>query len=134
MPDKQGYGYPGMVDQNDKSGYGEKHGSIASPQGPCGYEISQGGGMGQKGGEPSGPFGSHKQTGSMLPITTRDGMQGAPQGGFGSVGSGGGISTPMDTSKSEMPGVTGSSGTGPVSGGGAKISSPWVGPWGDMVG
>lgn len=136
MPKGQGYGYEGMVDNNDKSGYGNKHGSIASPQGPCGYEVQAGSGPSQKGGEPSGSFGQHMQTpGTALPIVGRDGMQGAPQGGFGEVGRGGGISTPMDTSTSAMPGVSSSSGTGPTTGGGAKISTPWgTGPFGEMAG
>jgi hypothetical protein len=130
MPNK----YEGQVDGNDHAGYGVMHGQIASPQGPCGYEVQPGGGASQKGGEPNGPFGSHKQSNSPLPIATRDSLGGNPQQGFGNVGSGGGISTPMDTSTA-MPGVTGnSSGTGPTSGGGAKISSPFVSPWGDSVG
>lgn len=115
-------------------GMGEKHGEIASPLGPTGYSIEAGGGQGQKGGEPDGPFGQYKQSQSILPITTRDGLQGAPQQGFGNVGSGGGIATPMDNSGSAMPGVTGSSGSGSISGGGAKISTSFTSPWGDKVG
>lgn len=126
--------YEGQEDMNDRSGYGVMHGKIASPQGPCGYDVQAGGGASQKGGEPNGPFGQHKQSNSDLPIVTRDSMGGAPQQGFGNVGSSGGISTPMDTSKAEMPGVTGSSGTGATSGGGSKISTPFSSPWGDMVG
>jgi len=122
-----GTNYDGQVDSNDRAGYGNMHGKIASPQGPCGYDVEPGGGKSKKGGEPNGPFGQHLQSNSPLPIVGRDGMSANPtiQGG---------ISTPMDTSNA-MPGVTGnSSGTGPTGGGGAKISSPFVSPWGDMVG
>lgn len=113
-------------------GLGTMHGQIGSPQDPCPYDITAAGGKGQKGGEPDGPFGQYMQSPSPLPITTRDSLAGAPQQGFGNVGSGGGIDTPMDTS-TFMPGVSGkSSGTGPS--GGAKISSPFNSPWGDSVG
>jgi hypothetical protein len=50
----------------------------------------------------------------------------------GNLGTSGEISTPMDTSKAEMPGVTGSSGTGTT--GAAKISTPWSGIFGESVG
>src|SRR5262245_41185029 len=129
MPEGRDYAYgagPG-------GGLGTKHGPIGSPQEPCGYDITPGGGPSQKGGEPNGPFGQHMQSQSVLPIVGRDGLQGGPQEGFGNLGSGGGISTPMDTSTA-MPGVSGqSSGSGPTSGGGAKISSPFSSPWGDSV-
>jgi len=126
--------YLGQTDLNDGPGYGPMHGQIATPQGPCKYSIEPNGGKSVKGGEPMGPFGSHKETPNQMMGVSRDSMGGAPQQGFGNVGSGGGISTPMDTSAT-MPGVTGqSSGTGPTSGGGAKISSPFSSPWGDSVG
>lgn len=125
--------YEGQVDANDRGGYGNKHGQIASPQGPCGYEITPGGGGSQKGGEPKGPFGQHMQSSSVLPIVGRDSMSKSPQEGFGNLGSGGGIVTPMDTSTT-LPGVRGSDGSGPTSGNGAKISSPFNSPWGDSVG
>lgn len=113
-------------------GLGTMHGKIGSPQEPCGYEITPNGGGSQKGGEPNGPFGSHKETPNEMMGVARDSMSGAPQQGFGNLGSGGGISTPMDTSTA-MPGLSGqSSGTGPT--GGAKISSPWAGPFGESVG
>lgn len=119
--------YDGQVDANDKPGYGNKHGQIASPQGPCGYDIQPGGGRSQKGGEPDGPFGSHKQSSSVMPIVTRDSLGADPA-------SRGGITTPMDTAPT-LTGVSGKSdGTGPVSGGGAKISTPLGSPWGDSVG
>lgn len=116
-------------------GMGTMHGQIASPLDPCGYDISPSGGGGVKGGEPSGPFGQYQQSSSVLPITVRDSLPGAPQEGFANLGGAQGrFMTPMDNSKSAMPGVRGSDGTGAISGGEAKISSPWVGPWGDSVG
>jgi hypothetical protein len=130
MPEGRDYAYgagPG-------GGLGNKIGEIGSPQETPPYSIKADDGMSQKGGEPNGPFGQHMQSQSILPIVGRDSMNDSPQQGFGNTGSGGGISTPMDTSKSEMPGVTGSSGTGATSGGGAKISTPFTSPWGDMVG
>lgn len=106
-------------------GLGTKHGGIASPQGPCGYDITPNGGGSQKGGEPMGPFGSHKESPNEMMGVARDSMTGNPS-------SQGGFVTPMDTSNSAMPGITGqSSGTGPNNGG---ISSPWSGPFGDKVG
>jgi hypothetical protein len=113
-------------------GLGNKIGEIGSPLNNPPYSIEPSGGGGQKGGEPNGPFGQYTQSNSPLPITTRDSLGGAPQQGFGNVGSGGGIQTPMDNPSAAMPGVTGSSGTGPT--GGGKISSPFSGPWGDSVG
>ena len=112
---------------NGHGGLGERHGPFAGPWGACPYTITPNGGASMKGGEPNGPFGQYKETANDMMGVSRDSMQGAP-------GIQGGIATPMDTSKSEMPGVRGSDGTGPVSGGGAKISSPWSGPWGDSVG
>src|SRR5690348_2756674 len=96
-------------------GLGNKHGPIGSPLDPCGYEIQPGGGASQKGGETNGPFSQYKQSSSPLPIVGRDSMSGAPQQGFGNLGSGGGIVTPMDTAPT-LPGVRGSDGTGPTSG------------------
>lgn len=127
--------YLGQTDNNDGPGFGPMHGKIATPQGPCKYSIEPGGGASQKGGEPNGPFGQYMQSPSDLPIATRDSLSGAPQQGFGNLGgSQGKIQTPMDTSTA-MPGVSGqSSGSGPVSGGGAKISSPFSSPFGDKVG
>jgi hypothetical protein len=114
-------------------GRGTKHGGIASPQGPCPYEITPGGGNGQQGGEPDGPFGSHKQSSSPLPITTRDSLAGAPQQGFANLGGAQSrVKTPMDTAPT-IPGVTGqSSGSGPT--GAGKISTPFTSPWGETVG
>jgi hypothetical protein len=127
-------GYDYAYGAGPGGGLGTMHGQIGSPQDPCGYDITPGGGASKKGGEPMGPFGQYMQSASPLPIVGRDSMGGAPQQGFGNVGSGGGIVTPMDNSRSAMPGVRGSDGTGPVSGGGAKISSPLGSPWGDSVG
>lgn len=106
-------------------GLGNMHGQIGSPQDPCPYDITPNGGKSDKGGEPSGPFGAHKETANQMMGVDRDSMSATPtiQGG---------ISTPMDTSTASMPGVSGSSGTGPT--GGAKISSPFSSPWGDSVG
>lgn len=116
-------------------GLGNKHGQIASPQDPCPYSVEAGGGKSQKGGEPQGPFGQHLQSSSALPIVGRDGMQAnMPEGYLNLGGATGRVMTPMDNPTSAMPGVSGSDGTGPTSGGGAKISSPFNSPWGDMVG
>lgn len=103
----------GQTDNTDKAGLGEKHGSIASPQGPCGYEVTVGSGTGQKGGEPGYPT----QTGSEFPITTRDGFQ-------ANAGSGGAIESSMNQAGGIS--VSGSMGTGSQVGGG--ISSPFVDP------
>jgi hypothetical protein len=108
-------------------GLGNRHGPIVGPLDPCGYDITPGGGPSQKGGEPKGPFGQYMQSASPLPIVGRDGLTADSQAG-------GSIVTPMDTAKSEMPGVRGSDGTGATGGGGAKISSPLGSPWGDSVG
>lgn len=130
MPEKYEYAYGA-----GKGGglAGHMHGQIGSPLEQSPYTIEANGGGSQKGGEPAGPFGQYMETPNQMMGVGRDSMQGAPQGGFGSVGSGGGISTPMDTSTA-MPGVRGSDGYGPTSGGGAKIAGPWSGPWGEMVG
>lgn len=111
MPENQGaYGSgPG-------GGLGVKHGEIASPQGPCGYDAEPNGGKSLKGGDPTGRWAEHKETPNMMMGVSRDGLAANPSAG-------GDIITPMSTSKSEMPGLSGSSGTGPT--GAAKISSPW---------
>lgn len=131
MPEGREYAYgagPG-------GGLGNMHGKIGSPQEPCPYDVQAGSGPSQKGGEPSGPFGQYLQSPSPLPIVGRDGMQAAMPEGFGNTGGSiGRIQTPMDNPTSAMPGVTGSDGSGPISGGGAKISSPFTSPWGDSVG
>jgi hypothetical protein len=130
MPEGREYAYgagPG-------GGLGNKIGPFGSPLENPGYDLTPGGGASQKGGEPNGPFGSHQQSKCLLPIVTRDSLGGAPQQGTLNLGSGGKLDTPMDTSTA-MPGVTGeSSGTGPISGGGSRISTPLGSPWGDMVG
>lgn len=111
-------------------GMGHDHGAgIKSPQDPCPYVITPGGGGGQQRGEPNGPFGQYMQSNSPLPITTRDSLAGAPQEGFGNLGgSQGKIVTPMDTAPT-LPGVTGqASGTGST--GDGKISTPMTTPWG----
>lgn len=107
-------------------GLGNKHGPIAGPLQPCPYDITPGGGASQKGGEPNGPFGQYMQSPSPLPIATRDSLT-------GNTSAGGGLVTPMDTSTT-VPGVRGGDGSGPISGGGAKISTPLGSPWGDSVG
>lgn len=103
----------GATDNNDKSGLGEKHGSIASPQGPCGYEVNASSGAGQKGGEPGYP----QATPSELPVTTRAAVQ-------GNASSQGAIESSMN--QAGRFAVSGASGTGPKVGGG--ISSPFVDP------
>jgi hypothetical protein len=124
MPEGKEYAYG-----TGGPGLGNMHGQIGSPQDPCPYSIEPGGGGGQKGGEPNGPFGQYNQSPSPLPITTRDSLAGAPQQGFGNLGgSQGRISTPMDTAPT-IPGVSGqSSGSGPT--GDGKISTPMTTPWG----
>lgn len=115
-------------------GLGNDHGGgIKGPLEICPYEVTPGGGASQKGGEPNGPFGQYMQSSSLLPITTRDSLAGAPQQGFANLGgSQGKVVTPMDTSTT-LPGVSGqSSGSGPS--GGGKISTPFSSPWGDSVG
>lgn len=107
-------------------GLGNKHGQIGSPLDPCGYDITPGGGASKKGGETQGPFAQYQQSPSVLPIVGRDGLTANPSAG-------GGLVTPMDTAPT-IPGVRGGDGTGPTSGGGAKISSPFTSPFGDMVG
>lgn len=124
MPEMKDYAYG----QGPGGGLGAKNGDITGPWDPSPFgQRSPNEGKSQKGGEPMGPFARFKESQCDMMIVTRDSMSAIPtiQGG---------ISTPMDTARSEMPGVRGSDGTGPVSGGGAKISSPWDGPFGDMVG
>src|SRR5262245_30666135 len=130
MPEGYDYAYG----EGPGGGLGNMHGPIGSPMDPGAWHITPDEGMGQKVGEPNGSFGQHMQSKCLLPITTRDSLGGAPQQGFANLGSGGKLDTPMDTS-TYMPGVTGeSSGSGPISGGGAKISSPFTSPFGAMVG
>lgn len=123
MPKNMDYAYgagPG-------GGLGNNHGGgIVGPLEVCPYTITPGGGMSQKGGEPQGPFGQHLQSQSPLPIVGRDSLK-------ANVSSGGGLVTPMDTAPT-IPGLRGSDGSGQINGGEAKISSPFVSPWGDMVG
>lgn len=124
-------GYPNSpnileyTDSDDVTGYGQKHGPFASPQAPCPYSVEPNGGRSKKGGEPNGPFGQHLETPNQMMGVGRDSMS-------ANQSTQGGIATPMDTSKSEMPGVRGSSGYGPT--GGGKITGPFVSPWGDSVG
>lgn len=108
-------------------GTGTMHGKIASPQDPCGYELSANTTKSELGGEPVAPFGSYKESPNLMMGVSRDSMT-------ANITVQGGISTPMDTSKAAMPGITGSDGTGATSGGEAKISSPFVSPFGDKVG
>lgn len=120
--------YPSILeytDSDDVTGTGPMHGSISTPQGPCPYSIEPNGGKSMKGGEPNGPFGRYLETQNQMMGVGRDSLS-ANQSAQG------GIATPMDTSKSEMPGVSGSSGYGPT--GGGKIAGPFVSPWGDSVG
>lgn len=127
MPEGREYAYgsgPG-------GGLGNMHGKIGSPLDPVNNEIQPNGGNSQKGGESNGPFGAYKETPNLMMGVSRDSLGGAPQQGFGNLGSGGGISTPMDTS-TFMPGVRGSDGSGPA--GSGKIASPLGSPWGETVG
>lgn len=109
-------------------GLGAKNGDITGPwdPSPFGY-VAPNDGPSTKGGEPMGPFGSYMESTNPIMVVGRDGLTAQPtvQGG---------ISTPMDTSRSEMPGVRSSDGTGPNKGGGSKFSSPWTGPFGDTAG
>lgn len=107
-------------------GLGNQHGPIGSPLEPCPYDVTPNGGPSVKGGDPDGPFGRFKETPNLMEGVARDGLKASPTAS-------GSIETPMSTSSASMPGLTGnSSGTGPTSGGGAKISSPWSGPFGDL--
>lgn len=120
--------YPSILeytDGDDVIGTGAMHGKISTPQGPCAYSVEPNGGRSLKRGEPNGPFGSHLETPNQMMGVARDSMS-------ANQSTQGGIATPMDTSKSEMPGVRGSSGYGQA--GGGKIVGPFVSPWGDSVG
>lgn len=108
-------------------GLGNKHGQIGSPLDPCPYSIEPNGGNSDKGGEKVYRFGEFTETQNEMMGVNRDSLQ-------GNLSAQGGIETPMDESNSMMPGLTGSSGYGSISGGGAKIASPFVSPWGDKIG
>lgn len=108
-------------------GLGNAHGPIGSPLEPCPYDAQPNGGPSIKGGDPDGPFGKFKETPNLMEGVARDGLKASPTAT-------GAIETPMSTSSAAMPGLTGSAGTGSTSGGGAKISSPFVSPWGDSAG
>ncbi len=112
MPINLGQGSNGT----GQPGLGNKHGEIASPQGPCGYEATPNGGPSQKGGDQTGRWGEHPETSNIMMTVARDGLAASPTAS-------GSIVTPMSTAKSEMPGLKGSDGTGPKGQGG--ISSPW---------
>lgn len=74
-------------------------------------------GGGAKGGEPQGPFGSYKQSGSMLPIVTRDALTAPPQSTK--------ITTPMDGTPSI--GISGGSpGMGGMDGGICSPMEPFI--------
>lgn len=75
--------------------------------------IPTSGGAG-KGGDPQGPFAQYKQSGSTMPIVTRDAMPTPSQGTQGA------LTTPMDTSSSM--GITG--GSPGMGGSDAGICSP----------
>jgi hypothetical protein len=111
MPENQG-SYGSMRG----SQHWHKHGEIQSPQGPCGYDAQPNGGPSLKGGDPTGRWAEHKETPNLMMGVARDGLKSSPDAT-------GEIVTPMSTAKSEMPGLTGSSGTGPT--GEGRISTPW---------
>lgn len=124
------------IETNRGGGNFNNHGKVASPQGPCNYDIPASGAAttgGDTGGEPKGKVGAHKQTpGTTVTVKTYDGLQPGP----GTMPSGEQrLATPMDASLNGTSiGAPGnSSGTGPS--GGGKISSPWgSGPFGDSAG
>lgn len=129
MPEGREYAYgagPG-------GGLGNKIGQIGSPLEDPGYTLTANGGGSQKGGDPYGEFGKYMETPNEMMGVARDSLSASPKQGFGNLGEGGGITTPMDTSTA-MPGISGSDGYGPTTGGGAKIATPWSGPFGEMVG
>jgi hypothetical protein len=106
----------GQLGRGD-AGLGHKHGQIGSPQSPCGYNAEPNGGPSQKGGDQTGRWGEWPETQNEMMGVARDGLAANPTAS-------GDIVTPMSSSKSEMPGLKGSSGTGPT--GAGKISSPWT--------
>ena len=97
-------------------GLGTPHGKIMSPQEPCPYTAEPNGGPSIKGGDPTSPFGQHKETPNQLMGVSRDGLA-------ANSSASGSIVTPMSTSSASMPGLSGSAGTGPKGEGG--ISTPW---------
>lgn len=114
MPIDLGYGSRGAGD----AGLGEQYdkSKITGPWGTCPYHAEPNGGPSIKGGDPTGRWAEHKETPNLLMGVARDGLSASPTAT-------GDIVTPMSTAKSEMPGLSGSSGTGPT--GEGKISTPW---------
>lgn len=123
------------MDENKGGGTYIKHGQLASPQGPCGYEVpARGAGTQNEGGINSqGTIGQYRET----PNSSVE-MAGRVTGNLptqGKLPAGEQrLSTPMDASQNGTSiGATGqASGTGPT--GAGKISSPWAGPFGDVAG
>jgi hypothetical protein len=112
----------GMDDMHDTAGCGNDHGAgIKSPLQPCGYDIRGGQSDNQMVGDMASPGPS---SGPMPPTQFGPSIERTKKGGPP-------LDTPMNGTTSI--GATGNaSGTGPQSGGGAKISSPWAGPFGDL--
>ena len=107
-------------------GLGTKLGSIAGPQEGMGYDISAAPkGGAEVGGLNIGPFGSYKESPTILPTVT-----GVTIGE--NMGTDGALETPMSTSTAMLMGSGASDGTGPSGTGG--ISSPFTSPFGEKVG
>lgn len=80
--------------------------------------VPTSGGAG-RGGDPQGPFAAYRQSGSVLPIVTRDTMPTPSQGTNGS------LSTPMDSTPSI--GIAGNSpGMGGMDGGLCSPMQPFI--------
>jgi len=111
-------------DGQDQSGSGQKHGSIASPAGPCGYEITPNGGDDRTGGEDVSPFAQWRETpNTIMGVTKEEASYGTPSTAWKANGV---FSTPLDNTTSI--GASGkASGSGPKDG--AGISSPFTPPW-----
>lgn len=107
-------------------GLGTKLGQIAGPQEGMGYDISAAPkGGAEVGGLNIGPFGSYKESPTILPTVT-----GVTIGE--NMGTDGALETPMSTSTAMLMGSGASDGTGPSGTGG--ISSPFTSPFGEKVG
>ena len=106
-------------------GLGTMHGQIGSPQDPCPYSISASDTTGETGGYSDGSFSGSTESSGQIMSTTLYNQK------F-SLNETGKVVTPMDTDNS-IPGVRGGDGYGSVSGGGAKVASPFSSPWGDSI-
>lgn len=111
-----------------------KHGQIASPLQPCGYEIPSRGASSQAGavygGESKGKVGAHMQTpGTKVQMESYSGQ--APSPGTMPAGERR-LATPMDATLLGINTGTPGNASGTGAQGSGKISSPWSGPFGDI--